>query len=217
MVIFIPVSVLAADSTAAILHLQGGVWVNGSEARDATAILPGDLLETKAGSVANLDVDGSSVLIQPESVVKFNGDSLTLEHGSVSVGTSRAMSVHVDCIRIVPVSNDRTQYEVTDVNGTVQVTARKLDVNILYGTSTRKVSPTSAASQSATVHEGQQVTRQEVDACGTAPKTAAATGNPVNTKWIEIGAGAGGAVILCALLCRGKTNPNLSPSKPSTP
>ena len=123
---------------AAVVHSKGGVWVNGAEVADSTAVFPGDLLETKPGSVANLDAEGSSVLIQPESVVKFQGNSLNLEHGSVSVGTSTSMSVQVNCIKVEPVSNERTQYDVADVSGTVQVAAHKYDVNITQSSALRK-------------------------------------------------------------------------------
>ena len=208
-----PLSLVAAETGSAILRSSGGVWINGSEARDSTAVAPGDLLETKPGSVANLDADGSAVLIQPESVVKFNGDSLTLEHGSVSVGTSKAMSVHVDCIRVVPVSNDWTQYDVTHVNGTVQAAARKKDVNIQLAASVRKPTPESAI-QSASVHEGEQATRDATAACG-AVKSPSEAGSSLNSKWIEIGAGAvGGVLLLCILLCRGKNPPQVSPVQP---
>jgi hypothetical protein len=214
MVFCLPQSVLAADSGAAILHTKGGVWVNGTEARDATAILPGDLLQTKPGPVANLDADGSSVLIQSESLVKFNGNSVTLEHGSVSVGTSKSIGVHVDCMRIAPVSNEWTKYDVTDVSPAVQVAARQKDVSILFATSLRKPTPESTASQSATLHEGEQATRNASEACGALTKPGGATNMP-KTKLIEIGAGAGGGVlILCLLLCSGKGHSNVSPSKP---
>ena len=96
------------------------------------------MIETKPGFVANLDADGSSVLIQPESIVKFQGNFLDLEHGSVAVGTSTSMSVHVNCIKVEPVSTDRTQYDVADVSGTVQVVAHKNDVNIRGGANLKK-------------------------------------------------------------------------------
>jgi hypothetical protein len=212
--VVLPPSLAAADTGSAILHSTSGVWINGSEARDSTAVLAGDLLETKPGSAANLDADGSTVLIQPESVVKFNGDSLTLEHGSVSVGTSKSMSVHVDCIRVVPVSNEWTQYDVTDVNGTVRAAARKKDVNIQLAASVRKASPESAASQSATVREGEQATRDATAACGAAKGPNEAT-RSLDRKWIEIGGGAGGGgLLLCLLLCRGSNPPKVSPSQP---
>src|ERR1700730_669224 len=96
MILILPQSLLATDSGSAILHTQGGVWVNGSEVRDSTTIFPGDLLETKPGFAANLNADGSTVFIQPESVLKFQGDLLVLEHGSVSVGTSKALREEVN-------------------------------------------------------------------------------------------------------------------------
>ena len=99
-----------------------------------------------------------------------------------------------------------------DVNGTVRVDALKLDVNILRGSSLRKTSPEKSASESATVHEGQQATRVETEACGAA-KGPVGAANPINTKWIEIGAGVGGgALVLCLLLCGGKKPPHVSQS-----
>lgn len=214
MVVLCPLSVAAADAGSAVVHSKGGVWVNGAEAADSTVVFPGDLLETKPGFVANLDAAGSSVLIQPESVVKFQGNFLTLEHGSVSVGTSTSMSVHVNCIKVEPVSNERTQYDVADVSGTVQVAAHKSDVNITQSGALRKASKESSSSQSATVHEGQHATRDEAVICGAALRPGGA-GNGLNTKWLEIGGGAGGGVlVLCLLLCRGTGPSSVSPSKP---
>jgi hypothetical protein len=66
MVVLCPLSLVAADTSSAIVHSKGGVWINGAEAVDSTSVFPGDLLETKPGFVANLDAEGSSVLIQPE-------------------------------------------------------------------------------------------------------------------------------------------------------
>jgi hypothetical protein len=212
MVVLFPLSLVGADTGSAIVHSKGGVWVNGSEVADSTAIFAGDLLETKPGFVANLDAEGSSILIQPESVVKFQGTFLSLEHGSVSVGTSTSMSVHVNCIKVEPLSNEWTQYDVTDISGTVQVAARKHDVNITQGGALGKAAADNNSSQSATVHEGEQATRDESKACGAAPRPGTA-GNAPNTKWIEIGAGAGvGVLLLCLLLC--KSSSPISPSKP---
>jgi hypothetical protein len=189
------------------------VWVNGSEIAGSSVVFPGDVIETKPGFVANLDAEGSSVLVQPESVVKFQGTFLGLEHGSVSVGTSTSMSVHVNCIKVEPVTGDRTQYDVADVNGTVQVAAHKNDVNITQGGASRKTASDSNSSQSATVHEGQQATRDESTACGAAAPPEK-PGIPVNTKLLVIGGGAGAAVILCLLLCRGTGPTKVSPDGP---
>src|SRR5277367_3485266 len=133
-----PLSLQAADPGSAILHGNGGVFVNGAEAGDSTVIFPGDSLETKPGFVANLNAEGSSILIQPESIIKFEHNFISLEHGSLSVGTSTSMSVHVNCIKVEPVSSDRTQYDVTDTTGSVHVVAHKSDVNVTQGSAVRR-------------------------------------------------------------------------------
>src|SRR5579872_328567 len=213
-IIFLPCPLVAAETASAVLHSKGGVWVNGAEVADSISIFPGDLLQTKPGFVADLATDGSAVLIQPESILKFEGTFVSLEHGGVSVGTSKSFSVHVNCMKIEPVSDDRTQYEVTDVSGTVQVAAKKNDVNIKQGGALRKTSPQDNISQSATVHEGELVTRIEAIACGAAPRPGGA-GSGLNTRWVEIGGGAGaGVIVLCLLLCRGSSSTNISPVQP---
>jgi hypothetical protein len=217
MVILCPLSLAATDTGSAVLHSEGGVWVNGFEIARSTVVFPGDLLETKPGFVANIDAEGSSVLIQPESVVKFQGTFLSLEHGGVSVGTSTSMSVHVSCIKVEPVSSERTQYDVADVSGTVQVAARKNDVNMTVGGVSgvlQKTQPQGSSSLSTVVHEGQQATREESVACGVARRPGGA-GNGPNTKWIEIGGGVGvGVVVLCLLLCKGSGPSSVSQSTP---
>ena len=217
MVLVCPLSLAAANTGSAVLRSQGGVWVNGVEVGASTVVFSGDVLETKPGFVANLDAEGSSVLIQAESIVKFQGNSLSLDHGSVSVGTSTSMSVHVKCIKVEPVSNERTQYDVADVSGTVQVAAHKSDVNITQGSALRKAAKDTGAtpsSQSGTVHEGEQASREEATACGAAARPAG-TGNGMNTKWLEIGGGgAAGVLVLCLLLCKGSSSSNVSPSQP---
>jgi hypothetical protein len=214
MVVLCPLALLAADTGSAIVHSQGGVWVNGTEVAGSTAVFPGDLVETKPGFVANLDAEGSSVLIQPESIVKFQGSYLSLEHGSLSVGTSTLMSVHVNCIKVEPVTNERTLYDVGDLSGKVEVAAHKNDVKIEQQGSLRKASSQSSSLQSDVVHEGQQATRDETQACGPAPNPENA-GHPLNTKLLEIGGGAvAGGVILCVLLCTSKGPSSVSPSQP---
>ena len=213
LILILPQSLVAIDSGSAILHTQGGVWVNGSEVPDSTAIFPGDLLETKAGFAANLTADGSAVLIQPESIVKFQGDVLVLEHGSVSLGTSKAMQVHVNCLTVVPVSTEWTQYEVTDITGKVLVAARKNDVKINREGGPARLSKESEGARGAIVHEGEQGTREESQVCG-APPGPATAGNALNPKWIAAGAAAGSGILILLLLHGGPSKPPVSSSKP---
>jgi hypothetical protein len=202
-----------AQTGAAVLRTQGGVWVNGYEAQDYSAVFPGDLLETKAGSPATLNMDGSTVLIQPESVAKLQNNLLELDHGNVSVGTSKSFKVRVNCITVVPVLNEWTQYDVTNLNRTIQVAARKDDVNVEREMDHGKPSPETEASHGSTVHEAEQKSFDESEICGAPPRLANA-GTGVNPKWIAVGAAGAGALV-CVLLCRGTpTKPPISPKAP---
>ena len=206
----LPAQIPEGQSSGAILHAQAGVWVNGSEARDSTAVFPGDLVETKTGFTANLTLKGSTILLGSESVTKFQGDFLELDHGIVSVGTSSGFQVRVNCIRVVPVLNEWTQYDVTDVNRTVQVSAKTSDVNVEHAAAVRKASPQTEASQHASVHQGEQHNYDETEICG-APGGPAHPGG-INPKWIEIGAGAGGGILGCVLFfCHSSPGPTKPP------
>ena len=204
---------LPEKSSGAILHTEGGVWVNGYEAHDSSAVFAGDIIETKPGASANLSLEGTTVLIAPESVSKFQGDLLELDHGGVSVATSRSFKVRVNCILVVPVLQDWTQYIVTDLNGTVHVEARKRDVNVEHEKGRGKPATENEAPQRASVHEGEQQNYDETEVCGAPfrPTTALAGISP---KWIA--AGAAGAGILILLLIHGGGSPK-SPVSPATP
>jgi hypothetical protein len=203
---------LPEKSGGAILHTDGGVWVNGYEAHDSSAVFAGDVIETKTGATANLTLEGSSVLIAPESVSKFQGDLLELDHGSVSVTTSRTFKVKVNCLQVVPVVNQWTEYAVTSLTPTLQVAARKLDVNVEHEQTRGKEAPAQEAQQRASVHEGEQKSYNETDVCG-APAAPASSFPGISPKWIA--AGAAGAGLLIVLLIHGGGNkPQASPSTP---
>jgi len=199
LMVAVPVT-LSGQAPSAILHGQGGVWVNGYEARDSSAIFEGDLLESKPGFAATLTLEGTSVLIQAESVAKFQGDALVLDHGSVAVETFKSFKVRVNCLTVVPVVNELTEYEATDVNRTVRVAARKLDVNV-EREQLKKPSPESAAtSEGGSVHEGEEKSYDESAVCGV-PPVPVQPGTSLNPKWIAAGAAGGGGLLLCILLC----------------
>jgi hypothetical protein len=165
-------------------------------------VFPGDLLETKPGSSASLSLEGSTILIQPESVAKLQTNLLELDHGSVSVGTSKSFRVRVNCLTVIPVLNEWTQYEVNNLNGNVQVAARKDDVNVDRGVDRQKPSAQAELSQGSTVHESEQKSFDLTAICGAPPQPTGA-GSSMNPKWIAIGAAGAGGILLCVLLCSG--------------
>ena len=219
LVVGLPVSLLGqapplqTQPSSAILHAEGGVWVNGAEAHDSTAVFSGDVLQTKPGFSATLSLDGTEVLLAPETVGKFDGDAFVLDHGSVSVGTSKGFKVKVNCIKVIPVHEEWTKYEVTDTNGIVRVAALKNDVNVEHEAHAKTPADSTASSDEGIVHEGQKKNYDETQLCGAPPRPTTA-GSGVNTKWIV--AGAAGAGILILILAHG-TGGGKSPISASQP
>ena len=212
MVVVWPASLVAQTTDRALLHSEGGVWLNGTPAPDTSAIFPDNLIQTQKGHVAKIDAEGSAVTVQPETIVQFEGDELVLDHGGLQVNTARQMKVRVNCIRVIPMSADWTQYDVTDVDGKVKVEAHKNDVRIHYaGTMAQRSKQT--ASSDVIVREGQEATRDEH--CGAATKPDAglsADGAILNSPWAwRIGLAAAG-VLACIGLCH--EHDPISPWKP---
>jgi hypothetical protein len=206
-------NVMLGQTPVAVLHAQGGVWVNGYEARDASSVFDGDQLETKPGFSANLNLDGSEILIQEQSVTKFQKDVLALDHGGVSVGTSTQYKVKVNCITVIPVNPAWTQYSVTDVDGKVVVAAAKNDVRVEAELKKTPSPQTEATKNNNVVHEGEQAKYQETEVCG-APPGPASPGSFPNVKWIAIGGGVATVVALClAWFCKSSPKP-ISPDSP---
>src|SRR5215467_12923956 len=144
-----PLSLMAADTGAAMLYSKGETWVNGTAVPNSSAIFPGDQVQSSAASAVNIHASGSNVLIAPDSLVKFDAAAIGLEHGGVRVTTSKGMMTRVGDVTVAPTTNAWTEFEVSDLNGSVQVIARKGDVSV------------SDPQGTSTVPEGQQTTRDE--------------------------------------------------------
>ena len=196
-----PVSLMAADSGAAMLHTNGKAWVNGTPAPAAAAVFPGDLVQTEGGSAASINSTGSSVAILPGSLIKFESSKLGLDHGSVTVATSKKLSTHAGNVTVTPTSDTWTEFQVSESDGKVMIMARKGDVSV------------QDESGSSTISAGQQTTRyasfKDRDRGGAAP--AAGGGILDSPIVVGIGGAAAGALITWALLQGGKP---FSPSAP---
>jgi hypothetical protein len=130
LLLVVPGSLMAADSGAAMLYADGAAWLNGSHVPNSSAIFSGDLVQTRSDSAANIHAPGSSVTILGDSLVEFEGASLKVEHGGVSVSTSKGLAATAGDVRVVPASSAPTEFNVTDVDGTVRIAARKGDLNV---------------------------------------------------------------------------------------
>ena len=214
MVAVLPVS-LAADDTAAMLRTSSGdVQLNHSPAPPSSALFSGDLIETGKQSLARIEANGSVADINPETLVEFQGHELVLDHGSVSVNTSRGLRVRAGCLIITPVNADWTRYDVIDVDGKVTVSAIKNDVYMNSRSTNLERVAKSGHSDRAMVREGQQKSR--ADKCGGAENPSSgpitAAGAMLNSSQARIIGVAAIGALTCWALCR--SDDPVSPKAP---
>jgi len=215
MAALLPVSLFAQDVAGAMLHSSGnGVVVNDNPIPGSIALYPNDLVKTPKGAIARIEASGSAAEIGPETIVQFQADELALDHGSVSVSTSRGMRVRVGCITVTPVHDaEWTQYEVVDLNGKVTVSALKNDVYIDARAKNFQQMKDREHSGRALVREGEQKTREEK--CGGADIREPAMpgiGAAMNSPYALAAGLAGVVAIACWGLCH--NDDPLSPAKP---
>ena len=210
LVVILPVTLLAVDRPAAMLYSHGTSLLNGHSIARSSAIFFGDLVQTNADSAANINASGSIVLVLNDSLVQYQNDAVKLEHGGISVSTSKSLATRAGDITVSPAASVWTEFEVRDVDGKVHIAARKGDLTIHDESGTT------------TLAQGEQTTREDSDseqdkkkkkrrkAAAAAP--AAAEGGVFNSP---IAVAIGGAVILGGavwVLAQGGENP-ASPTK----
>jgi hypothetical protein len=185
--------VLAQTSGVAVLSGTGAVFLNGGQLGNSNAVVAGDVIQTKENGTATINGPAGSVVIEPNSTVRFQGQSVALDRGQISVGTGKSLFVNARDLKITPVSNDWTQYYVTRSGGAINIAARKNDVTINCG-----------SSDSDKVKESHEISRADADNCGllakgggapTAAKGAILSSNTV--KWAALGTG--GALAIWSL------------------
>ena len=211
MIAILPVSLLAQDTQAAMLRSNGiGVILNKNPAPASTALFPNDLVETQKNAVARIEASGSTADINVDTMVQFEGNELVLDHGGLSVNTSRGLRVRVGCVTVTPVNDTAwTHYDVVDVDGKVSVSALKSDVYIDAHAKNLQQAKRPARSDRVIVHENERKSREEK--CGAAapqPNSSPIMNSPVA---IITGIAAVG-VVACFGLCH--NDEPMSPTKP---
>jgi hypothetical protein len=212
LVVLFPLLLFAADSNAAMLYTNGPTWVNGTHVpRASSAIFSGDLLQTRSDSVADINQPGSTVQVLSDSLVQFEGSSVKIDHGAVRVTTSKSMATMAGDVKVTPTSNAWTEFNVTDVDGTVRIAAKKGDVTVSDGKGTTILA------------QGQETTRDESSDNSTdksnrkgrkrnAGAAPGATGGALNSP-LAIGIG-GAAALGITVWVLAKDDDPVSPAKP---
>lgn len=217
LIVILPVSLLADESVGAMLYSNGvGVFVNKSAAPASIAILPHDLIETQKETSPWLDSAGTRVDISPETMVTYESAELVLDHGSLSVKTSRGLKVRVGCITVTPVNDaELTDYRVVDVDGKVEVSAFKSDVYINERSKNPEQAKQSEHSGHTLVREGESKSRSEKCGASDLKESLKVPGyGPILNSPYTVAVGAAAVIgVTCWVLCFKNDDP-LSPAKP---
>jgi len=143
-------SMFSADSSAAMIYVNGLAAVNNVRVpRGVQAIFRGDVIETASNSAAKVDMVGSTIAVRAESLVRYQDAVLYVLHGSVTVSTSKRTATISGDVRVSPVSNKWTEFDVTITNGIVKIVARQGGLTIDDG------------SRVVTLAQSQEATRDE--------------------------------------------------------
>ena len=204
-----PAQMMGEETASAMLYTAGSAWLNGSAVPKSSAVFSGDLLQTRSDSTASIQANGSSVMVMADSLVKFEGPAVEVEHGGVRVTTSKALAAHAGDVTIKPAGNSWTEFQVVDVDGRVQIAANKGDLTVQDDQGTT------------TVSQGQQTTRDDTSnpekkkkrkRAGAAP---AGQGGIMSSPWAVYGGMAviGGGAVWIFL----QNSPPASPACPTNP
>ena len=113
LVLLIPSAMVAAEGDTAVLYGTGAVYLNGAQLATSSAVTNGDVIQTKGTGAANLNAAGSSVVIQSNTIVRFQSGGLALDRGSVTVATGRGLSVFARDFKITPASDNWTEFYIS--------------------------------------------------------------------------------------------------------
>src|SRR5438105_2174513 len=163
LMLLIPSAMVAAEGDTAVLYGTGAVFLNGAQLATSSAVTNGDVIQTKDTGAANLNAAGSSVVIQSNTIVRFQSGGLSLDRGSVTVATGRGLSVFARDFKITPASGNWTEYYISRASGVVQIIARKSGITVSCGANT------------STIKEGQQFSRDDAANCGLVDKAGGAS------------------------------------------
>ena len=94
LLLLMPAVLSAQNTVAAVIFPAGTVYLNGAQLSNSSAFMTGDVLQTRENGAANINVAGSSAVVDSNSIVRFQGDGFSLDRGSISIATGKGLSVY---------------------------------------------------------------------------------------------------------------------------
>lgn len=190
LVVLTPSAIFAQDAPNGVVYGTGSVYLDQTQLSNSMPVTSGSMVETRDVSVAHIDMNGSTAMVQANSIIRLRDNGMALDRGGVAMATGKSLKVFARDFEVTPTSKDWTQFEVDRSGGLIHISALKNDVEIKCGAQAPTI-----------IREGHDLTRADAQNCGLAAKDT--TGAPVAEKgplllspWAYgIGLGAAGAIL----------------------
>lgn len=206
LVVVCPSALLMAERPSAMLVTSGTVRLNGIPAPQSNSVFSGDVIDTASSSVGSLSRSGSSVVVDPDSSIRYQDDGVSVLKGTARVQTYKGFTAHAGPISVVPVT-DGALFDVRTDGKTALIASREGALTLTDGRESFTLNPGYTAKVRLDISQDQQ-----------APKPAAKGGEkkkkapPAWLIWVLVGA-AGAAAVACGLAC-GSSAAAVSPVVP---
>jgi hypothetical protein len=189
-----PSSIVLADRPSAMLTTSGTVRLNGNVSPRSTSVFTGDVIDTASDAVGSLSRSGSSVVVDPDSSIRYQDDGPAILKGMARVRTSKGMAAHAGPISVIPVK-DAALFDVSSDGKTALIASREGALTLVAGGESFTLEPGYTAKVNLDVPQDQQ-----------APKPAAKGGEKkikAPPAWLiyVIAGGVAAAAVTCAFLC----------------
>jgi hypothetical protein len=123
---------LFAAATAGMLRSNGGVSVNGTPVTPLTTVFAGDRIETAPQAVGSLTIGNTSLILDPNSSMMFNGQGLDFYCGGGTIQANQGVSARYGNVSVKP-TKDSARFQVQQTGATVKVSALEGDLTLFDG------------------------------------------------------------------------------------
>lgn len=139
-VVLLCAATLSAQTNGAMLYSHGNVKLNGQAPGQSTSIFAGDRLDTSDSSVATINRNGSSVVVNPNSSVQLDQSAIHIMNGTARVSTLNGMSAEAGQLTITP-QDGKAKFDVVQSSHGTVVTPREGALTVREGNSMISLQP----------------------------------------------------------------------------
>ncbi|HZD31822.1 MAG TPA: hypothetical protein VE779_09190 [Candidatus Angelobacter sp.] len=178
MMLLFPAAMLVAETGNTVLYGSGNVMLNGKEVARSASVATGDKIETAGAAATAVSTDGSKVVVNAYSAVRYESAGVNVVKGAASISTTDGLPAQAAQITITPKDKAAT-YEIARLDNNIVITSHtgalmisdagktsELDAG---GSSSRAADPTPApgpAPQAFPVFPGSNLTGKQVFTIG---------------------------------------------------